>query len=277
MLPAQQGLEATNPPVRNRNLRLIHQVEIPVLDGRAHTFFEHQPRARPTVHFVIVEAVLLTTGTLGFVHGDVGRPQHPVEIGTTIGERSNADTGTQGDIEAVDLLTDRHALDELFGNLRRLLGKLQIQQRGEFIAAHPRQNVEGPQASLQLFGDPAQHPIAGIVPERIIDALEAVEVQIHQDPGTVGTLTAQQQVLHGLVETAAVEQSGQRIGDRLKLQLLMQMTHHRHVQHGHDHCMLLGRQWRTGQGHRHLLATRRTQQSIVQAQGFATFVAREKL
>ncbi|MNS51495.1 hypothetical protein D3C72_841730 [compost metagenome] len=258
MLPAQQGLEATNPPVGNRNLRLIHQIEIPVLDGCAHTFFQHQPRARPAVHFMIVEAILLAAGTLGLVHGNVGRPHHPVEIGATIRERGNADAGTQSDIEAVDLLTDRHSLDELLGNLRRLLGELQIQQRGELVAAHPRQNVEGPQASLQLFGDPAQHPIAGIVPERIIDSLEAVEIQVHQDPGTVGTLTAQQQVLYCLIEPPAVEQSGQRIGDRLKLQLLMQMAHHRHVQHGHDHRMLLGGQWRAGQGHRHLLPGRRT-------------------
>ncbi|MNF96566.1 hypothetical protein D3C84_793600 [compost metagenome] len=94
------------------------------------------------------------------------------------------------------------------------------------------------------------------MPEGIIDSLEAVEVQVHQDPGAVRALTAQQQVLYGLVETPSIEQSGQRIGDRLKFQLLMQMAHHRHVQYGHDHRMLLGRQWCAGQGHRHLLAGR---------------------
>ncbi|MNG06216.1 hypothetical protein D3C84_894440 [compost metagenome] len=125
-----------------------------------------------------------------------------------------------------------------------MLGELQIQQRGEFVAAHARQNVEGSQASLQLFGHPAQHAVTGIVTKGIVDPFKTVEVEVQQHPGAVVTLTAQQQVFHGLIETTAIEQAGQRVGHRLEFQLLMQMTHHRHVQHRHHHRVLLGWQWR---------------------------------
>ncbi|MNG31015.1 hypothetical protein D3C84_1167530 [compost metagenome] len=43
MLPAQQGFEPANLASGNGHLRLIHQIEIAVFDGGAHTFFEHQP------------------------------------------------------------------------------------------------------------------------------------------------------------------------------------------------------------------------------------------
>ncbi|MNL27840.1 hypothetical protein D3C87_1494590 [compost metagenome] len=76
--------------------------------------------------------------------------------------------------------------------------------------------------------------------EGVIDPLEAVEVQIQQYPDTVSTFAPQQKVFHRLVETPTIEQPGQRVGDRLILQLLVQMTHDRHVQHRHHHGLLLG-------------------------------------
>ncbi|MNL24431.1 hypothetical protein D3C87_1458640 [compost metagenome] len=71
MLPTQQGFKPANLPADNGYLRLINEVEVTVLDSVAHAFFEHQPRAGPAVHFVIVEAILLATGAFGFVHRDV--------------------------------------------------------------------------------------------------------------------------------------------------------------------------------------------------------------
>ncbi|MNL27841.1 hypothetical protein D3C87_1494600 [compost metagenome] len=76
---------------------------------------------------MIVEAILLAAGTLGFIHGDVRRSQQAVEIGPAIREGGNTDARAQGDIQAVDLLADRHTLNQLLGDLCRLLGELQVQ------------------------------------------------------------------------------------------------------------------------------------------------------
>ncbi len=272
MLPAQQRFEPTDLSAADRHLRLIDQIEITILDGLAHAVFKHQTRTRAAVHFMIIETILLTPGTLGFVHGNVRSAQQTVEIAPTVGISSDADTGAKDDIQAFDLLTDRYPFDEFFGNLRRLLGKLQIQQRGEFIAAHARENIERPQARLQLLGNPAQHAVAGVMAEGIIDPFEAIEIEVEQHPAAVAAFPAQQQVFHGLVEPAPVEQPGQRIGYRLEFQLLVQVTHHRHVQHRHHHRVLLRGQRRAGQCHRHLLPGRRAQQRIMQAQGFTALV-----
>ncbi|MNP20657.1 hypothetical protein D3C76_1132380 [compost metagenome] len=151
VLPTQQRFEPASSPIGNSHLRLIHEIEITVFDGRAYAFFEHQARSCPTVHFVIVKPILLTTGALGLVHGNIGRTHQTVEIGTTIGKGGNTNTGTKDDIHTVDLLADRYPFDEFFRNFCRLFRKFQVQQRRELIAPHACQDIERAQTGLQLF------------------------------------------------------------------------------------------------------------------------------
>ncbi|MNV70108.1 hypothetical protein D3C71_1630530 [compost metagenome] len=108
--------------------------------------------------------------------------------------------------------------------------------------------------------------------QQIVDPLEAVQIQVQQHPGAAGALTARQQGFHGLVEPASVEQPGQGVGNRLELQLLVQVTHHRHVEHRHHHGLLLRWQWRTGERYRHLLTGCRAQDRIMHAPRFAPAV-----
>src|SRR3954463_10068502 len=51
---------------------------------------------------------------------------------------------------------------------------------GEFVAAKPGQHVAGAQRGFQPLCDLTQQRIAGTVTERVVDVLEAVEVE-HQD------------------------------------------------------------------------------------------------
>ncbi|MNH11798.1 hypothetical protein D3C79_713220 [compost metagenome] len=111
-----------------------------------------------------------------------------------------------------------------------------------------------------------QHPVAGLMAEKIIDALEAIQIQVHQGLGLVAALVAHQGAFGSLIEATAVEQPGQGVGDRLELQLLVQVAHHRHVQHRDHHGALAIGQRRARQRHRHRLATRRAQQGVVQAE-----------
>ena len=101
--------------------------------------------------------------------------------------------------------------------------------------------------------------------QRIVDPLEAIQVQVQQYQRLLATFAAQQRILHRLMETAPVQQPGQRVGHGLEFQLLMQVTHFRHVQHRHHHCLLLRRQRRAGQRYRHLLAPTGAQNGIVLA------------
>ena len=67
------------------------------------------------------------------------------------------------------------------------------------------------------------------------------------------------------MKATPVQQAGQWVGHGLEFQLLMQVTHFRHVQHRHHHGLLLGGQGRAGQRHRHLLATASAQNGVVLA------------
>ena len=50
----------------------------------------------------------------------------------------------------------------------------------ELVAAEPRERVAAPQRVAQPLGDVAQQPVAVVVAERVVDLLEAVEVDQQQ-------------------------------------------------------------------------------------------------
>ena len=54
------------------------------------------------------------------------------------------------------------------------------QQHRELVAAEARQRVAAPQRAAQPVGDLAQQPVAVVVAERVVDLLEAVEVDQQQ-------------------------------------------------------------------------------------------------
>src|SRR5471030_2601947 len=82
---------------------------------------KNQPRTRAAVHVLIEETVLLTPGPLGLVHRDVSGAQQSVEVGAAVGVNGNPDTGTEGDVQAIDLTPHGHALNQLFCHLGRML------------------------------------------------------------------------------------------------------------------------------------------------------------
>ncbi len=163
-------------------------------------------------------------------------------------------------------MADGNALEQPLGVAPGLLGIGQaVEQRGEFVPAHACQQGFTAQTILELLGHPAQNPVTSIVAEGIVDTLEAIQVHVHQGLRTVRTLIAQQRPFGRLVEPTAIEQAGEGVGNGLVFELLVQVVHRRHVQHGHHHRLLLGRQGRTGQGHRQQLAARATQLGVVHA------------
>jgi hypothetical protein len=54
------------------------------------------------------------------------------------------------------------------------------QDREELVAAVPREDVAAPECGLHSAGSSAQHLVTDGVPERVVDELEAVEVDVQQ-------------------------------------------------------------------------------------------------
>ncbi|MNO99235.1 hypothetical protein D3C76_910010 [compost metagenome] len=101
--------------------------------------------------------------------------------------------------------------------------------------------------------------------QRVVDPLEAIQVHVHQGAGFVRALVAQQHAFGRLVEAAPIEQAGERVGHRLVLELLVQVAHDRHVQHGDHHGPLIGRQRCAGQRHGHQFPAGGAQLRVVHA------------
>ena len=271
MLPAQQGFKAAQAAAIEVDLRLVDQHKVIIVDGVAQAFLKHQPRTRAAIHFRREEAILLTPRTLGLVHGHVRSAQQALDVLPALGEAGNANARPQGHVHAVDGVPHRDLLDQLLGNPRGILGVLQaVEQCGELITADARQAVIGAQAGLELLTHTFEQLVASIVTERIIDPLEAIQIKVQHGHALATAINPRQRRVQRLVEPSTIEQPRQRIGDGLRLQLLMQVAHHRHVQRHDHHGMLQTRQGRAGQRHWHLATAQGTQVGIMQAVGLAT-------
>ncbi|MOA30324.1 hypothetical protein D3C78_1514050 [compost metagenome] len=65
-----------------------------------------------------------------------------------------------------------------------------VEQRGELVAAHAREDVVGAQAGLQLFGHAAQDLVAGGMAEGVVDPFEAIQVEIQHGHALAAAIDA---------------------------------------------------------------------------------------
>ena len=89
-----------------------------------------------------------------------------------------------------------------------------VEDDRELVAAEPRQGVARPQRLLQARADLAQHLVARRVPERVVELLEAVEVDQQQRDVAVLVLERLGQPVE---QVAAVAEARQVVGDGVAL------------------------------------------------------------
>ena len=99
-----------------------------------------------------------------------------------------------------------------------------VEQHGELVAAEARDGVAGAQRATQPARDGDQQLVADVVAERVVDELEAVEVE-EQDgdaarPGRA-RCGAADRLVEAVEEQHAVRQPGQRVVQRVVLQALL--------------------------------------------------------
>ena len=118
---------------------------------------------------------------LGLVHRDVGALQQPERVARRGSGKSAMPTlasmCTRMPPTANELL-ERGAQPQPGGAGRRLVAGLEHDR--ELVAAEPRERVVVAQQLLQPRADLAQHLVAGVVAERVVELLEAVEVDQQQ-------------------------------------------------------------------------------------------------
>ena len=148
-------------------------------------------------------------GGFGGIHREIRVLQDLVEIGAVLRRQRNADAGVGGDLvtEAFVGLPDRleqpcHEVGHVAHGLDRSLNDR------EFIAAEPRDEIRGSDALPQGDGDRFQQFVADQMAERIVDALEFVDVEVKYGELVAGGGGCEF-ALQPVVEQGAVGQIGQ--------------------------------------------------------------------
>ena len=85
------------------------------------------------------------------------------------------------------------------------------QQHGELITAQPRDRVRGAQCVSQARRNFLQHQVAGMVPERVVDFLEPVEVDQQDGEALFIAMRSEDRLLQPIEKQGAVGKVGERV------------------------------------------------------------------
>ena len=185
MLPADQRFHAGDVFAFRLDLRLIVDAQFAVLFGKAKFRFEREPLLMRFFRHRDVRLEIVAAHAFRAVHRDVGMLEQTFGAGRVVRIETDADArghvqfGTVGERErhfhhAHDLLGDAHHVVALHDV---------AQDHREFVARVTRNRIRRAHAGAQAFGHRHQHLIADGMAERIVDVLEAVEID-EQRPQT---------------------------------------------------------------------------------------------
>jgi len=162
---------------------------------------------------------------LGALHGVVGVAQDL--IGMLVGRRPEHHADAAGDENFLALESKRRGQlpQHAVGHGAGFLGSGRpFHQDGEFVAAEPGQGVGLAQQLLQPVGDHHEQPVAGHMPEGLVDELEPVDVQVQDGVQGLGIVL---EVLYRLIqpveEQGPVEQAGQGVVEGVVQDMLFQL------------------------------------------------------
>ncbi len=176
VLPTDERFDRVGAPGAQIDLRLVVQDELVLFDCPADL-----RRERESLHAeeIVLHGVFLDAGAgpLRHVHRDVGVAEQRGGVGAVVGA-SHADARAHVDLDAVDLERLFECERDVFGDHDRVLRVRQTGQHdAELVAAEPRDGVLGAEPLGDPGADLVEQLVARLVPERVVDLLEAVEVE----------------------------------------------------------------------------------------------------
>ena len=172
--------------------RLVEDHDLVSVEGAPELAEHAQPAYRVAVERGRVH-LATRVRLLGRVHRDVGAPQQRVRIVPVAREAGDSDAHPHLERHLVDANGLLDARDQLVGDLLELIrvaGVLARQNR-ELVAAEARDQTARADDLPQPRSEIAQQLVAEVVAERVVDLLEAVEVEQHhaeRRPGGGGGL-----------------------------------------------------------------------------------------
>ena len=174
-----------------------------------------------------------------------------VEVDVVGRVQRDADTGRDHDLLLVDNEGFVERVEHALRHVGRVLGTADVlDDDGELVATQARQRVrlgalvrhriDVAQALRERTPHMLEQAVADLVPEIVVDHLEAVEVEEHQGHHLAAALRARHRLAQPVAEQRAVGQAGEAVVVGHVAQLLLRIGALGAVEHAHDH-LLAGR------------------------------------
>jgi hypothetical protein len=115
---------------------------------------------------------------------DIGAAQQRRDVVAVVGLQGDPDRGAELDGHAGDIEWAREGGMNAGGDFPESAAVRQRGEHGELVAAEAGEEVAAAQHLAQAMGDLDQEPVALLVAERVVDLLEAIEVDQQQQGGS---------------------------------------------------------------------------------------------
>ena len=199
VLPPQQRLGPDHALASQQHDGLVVQDEFAALHRAPQVGFQLQALPRLLVHGFVEDHVTRPALEFGAAQRGAGAAQQVVGALLSLGTGGDADARIHPYFLALHplRLRERRAHPprhrDRFGHVHDA-----AKQHHELVAAEPRHRVAGPHAVLKGRGDLPQDGVPEGVAERVVDALEVVDVDEQQREQPVAAAAARQRVLEPL-------------------------------------------------------------------------------
>ena len=211
VVPAQQRLDADH-PAPAREDRLVVQLELLGHERAPQARGQREPLERVALGLG-VDRPAAARDVLGPVHRRVGSSEQRLGV-VRVASQRDPDRGGDLELGAGDHERLREAVADLrrhpLGGLERVAGQAG-QQHEESVAAGAREQVGRADRALEPPREAADQLVAGRMPERVVDELEVVEVELEQRDAGARSRRARQRELELLLEERAVGEAGERV------------------------------------------------------------------
>ena len=217
MAPAHQRLGAHQTAAADLHPRLVVHLELVALDGHPQILLELDALAGQTHQLRGEPAHAVAAGLLGAVERQVGIAQQRVDVMAVAREAADAHRGRDLHLQP----TDHHGAAQLGLQPAHQLAGAPLDvavavrhQHQELVAAQPCDQVVGVQRGIQALRDLHQQPVADVMAERVVDRLEAVQVDEDQRRLAAAGVQAVEALLEVARDEAAVGQAGEGVAHR---------------------------------------------------------------
>ena len=212
MLPAHQRLEARNLVGGNVDDRLVMHRHLVLDECVPQVLLDLAAMIGSVLQIARVEPVFAASAALRAVEREIGGLDDLLGIETVIRRDRHADRSTDDRAQAVDRIGLREHLDQLTAQIPQHAAIVDIGQHDlELVAPDAADIAHVADHLLQPRRELLEQFVARRVAQRIVDLLEAVEIEHHQCAALLGIAIGFKRLVEPHLHTATVGQTRQRI------------------------------------------------------------------